>query len=141
MRGQRQSTALTNDNLTKVFFEKIITFELVPENIGPDRENLTSGEIHAIAADCRKSGFNERAVVVKRMEYNHQMENPKNWGVVIDLRTWKSVNTSIFCPLKVQWLNGSTSDEWPDDLILIFPALNSRVITELIEDQVMRNPK
>lgn len=64
-------------------------------------------------------GFDGGCIVTKRAQGQYQRINPENWGVVIATVSYVTIATGYFAPIKVKWLDGSTTYQWPDELIVV----------------------
>lgn len=64
-------------------------------------------------------GFDGGCIVTKREQGQYQRINPENWGIVIAAVSYVTIATGYFAPIKVKWLDGSTTYQWPDELIVV----------------------
>lgn len=116
---------------TRVLFERPVC-ETINPNVGKARPTDPNyQEVQQFCRDIRAEGFDERAVVTMLKLYTsgqpatYDMAKPENWGIVIGLRTSSFISPgSVYLPIKVQWVkDGSISEHWPENLMLIHRAM------------------
>lgn len=129
--------------LSRVFFGAPIMGEIkAPQPPGRPTQ-LGYQEIQALCKGLREVGMQERAVVTLRrvfagsgMTNNYEMNRPVNWGVVTDLKATVGFTGAVYFPLKVQWIkDGSITEHWPEDLLLIHEAKSSWEMDNLIKEK------
>lgn len=118
--------------VVEVYFNEPIEEEIKP--LQPVRPTSFSyQDVQVLARRLRAEGWDERAIVSLRREFPHsglpnwyEMGRPQNWGIVMDLRTTVVAPTGTpYKPIKVRWVSdGSITDHWPEELVLIHEALS-----------------
>jgi hypothetical protein len=85
-----------------------------------DRGLNTTWATRDTASNYAKSeGFDAGCIVTRREQGQYQRINPENWGIVISTVSYVTIATGYFAPIKVKWLDGSATYQWPDELIVV----------------------
>ena len=123
-------------NKVAVLFNEPICIELNPPE-QPGRPQFPTHEaIQNLLRDIKDDGFDIRAVVVLGGKYPYYNKEPKNWGVVVDLKTWhRAGDVNPYKPIGVKWVGiaGETQYFWPEELLLLHGAVSERFVTILTE--------
>lgn len=121
-------------------FPKPIDFEIVaphtPEQMlaaAARGEGWPHSEIMRFTDELRKYGMDEGAVVVRRSESNVDQKRRHNWGLVINLQSYRPAN-GPFMPMTIKWFsNNSESKMWPQDLVLIHSSYTWTELADVIK--------
>lgn len=68
---------------------------------------------------AESEGFEAGTIVTRREQGQYQRINPENWGIVMSAVSYVTIATGYFAPIKVKWLDGSSTYLWPDELIVV----------------------
>ncbi len=128
------SISVVKSGMTAVLFNEPICLSLSP----PEPEGRPTypehAQIQSILSELRAEGYDTRAVVVLGDRYEMYYEEPKNWGFVVDMRTWhRQTDPKPYKPIGVKWLSGAeTTYYWPEELKLIHPAVSAKIVRLLL---------
>lgn len=116
---------------SRVFFDPPVFGQINPQPSANDRANITYQEINDLCRKMRSLGYDKGAIVTRRKLFSngkastYEMSQYKNWGFVEDLRSY-SVTGQEYFPFKIKWVEGKSTDEWPEALMLIHPSMDYR---------------
>lgn len=129
----------------RVYFDPPVFGEIGPPKPVGRPNHHTYHEISNIVKRLRECGWDTRAIVVERKFYSnglpatYDLTQPKNWGFVSELRSSAVVN-QIYYPLKIVWVDGHTSNHWPEDLFLLYESENQYDLEVLMKAQLESDP-
>lgn len=99
--------------------------------------NMDHAAIQELVAEMRKVGLGDHAIVVRRNEQLHAMRQANNWGLVRDMRTFRSGVNGPYIPLLIVWLkDGFVTQEWPDAVVVVHPALEWQEMDKRLKAQL-----
>lgn len=121
--------------LDRVLFDKPVCFQIdAPPDPNAQPSNLSHAEVQKFCKLYRDEGYADRAVVAEADKFSYYYEQPKNWGVVIDLQTYVPMNRP-YKPLKVMWMDGRpVSEHWPEELVFIHRAITPSAIAWAVKE-------
>lgn len=134
-------TGVVSSTSSRVFFDPPVFGQINPPVSMGRSVDLSYQEIQALCKKLRELGWEHRAIVVRRKLYSsgqpatYDMSQWKAWGCVQELRTF-SLQHRPYIPLKVQWTDGTETDEWPNDLFLIHAAVAQMDLGRSFEEQL-----
>jgi hypothetical protein len=128
----------------KVYFNDPITQTIGPPPLVGRPTALSFSEIQSLIKQLRMEGWDERAVVTRRVFHPsgnpnmYDMCRPINWGIVIDLRTTAIVVTGQpYLPIKVRWVDdGSISEHWPEELVMIHESMGQWETDQRVKERL-----
>jgi hypothetical protein len=108
-----------------------------------DGDGLTHAQVSAIHKECIELGFNQNAIVAKRMTKpgnDWRRTSHLQWGVVSHLNhaAWKS---DYYAPIQVHWFQPSAHDGviaepfWPHELYVVHPSVSRDHLEQMFEIQ------
>lgn len=91
--------------------------------------------IAEILHECREYGFDEGAIVVKRLSHLPACSVPSNWGIVMRLNMY-AYDINAYEPIVVKWVkDGSETKHMPDELYLIHRAIEDETLMFMLNCQ------
>lgn len=120
---------------TKVVFNAPEVEDILPPAPEDRSAGMDYAAITALCGKMREQGLGDAAIVTRKDQQLHEMRLPLNWGVVKDMRTYRG--TSPYVPLLIIWFkDGSASQMWPDDVIVIHPYVDYQTMERRIREQL-----
>lgn len=124
---------------SRVFFPAPIIGEVAAPRPPGRPTILAYHEIQNLTKALRDDGWDVRSVVSKLIKFNsgtlnyYEMARPLSWGVIVDVRNTVGITGTVYFPFKVQWVaDGSISEHWPEELVLIHDAVSQHTVENII---------
>lgn len=121
---------------TTVQFNAPVEQDIVPPKPPQRGDDLDHSGIQKLCLEMINKGFNEGAIVVRRSEASYDRRRHLNWGMVTSVHRYRYHGAVSYAPLSVKWFLGSPiMDAWPEDLLLVYPAMTSDTLDAFFKDQ------
>lgn len=108
---------------TRVLFSAPIDIELNRPKPPGRGDDWTHPQIQEYLLSAREAGFAEGTVVVHKRFSFHERKMPKNWGVIVDVKRYRTASEA-YVPFTVKCVGDSAAwHVWHDELLYVHRAV------------------